>query len=105
MTTDFERMLKIKTRIRKLMGLAAGNQNEAEAKSAMAMAKRLADKHGIDMHTLTPLTEADLKTPEEKMAALRRKMGAFGAAISKAHPGIDEKMLESERKKKDLFDG
>lgn len=104
MTTEFEEMLKAKTRIRKLMGLAAGNTNQAEATSAMAMARRLAEKHGIDMHGLTPLTDADLKTPEDKLAAMRRMMAAFGPAISKSHPGVDEAALREEQKKKDLFE-
>lgn len=103
MTAEFEEMLKAKTRIRKLMGLAAGNANEAESKSAMAMARRLAEKHGIDMHGLQPLTDAELKTPEDKLAAMRRMMAAFGPAISKAHPGVDEKALEEERRKDDLY--
>lgn len=104
MTTEFEELLRIKTRIRKLMGLASGNENVAEAKSAMAMAQRLAEKHGIDMMGLKPLTAADLKTPEDKLAAMRRMFAAFGPAISKHAPGIDEKALEEERKKKDLFE-
>lgn len=103
MTTDFEQMLKIKTKIRKLMGLAAGNTNPAESKSAMAMAQQLARKHGIDITTLQPLTDNDLKTPEEKMAAMRRMFSAFGPAISKTHPGVSEDYLKSEQDKEDLF--
>lgn len=103
MTAEFEEMLRAKTRIRKLMGLAAGNANESESKSAMAMAQRLAQKHGIDMTTLRPMTAAELGAPEDKLAAMRRMMAAFGPAISKAHPGVDEKALEAERRKDDLY--
>ena len=83
----FREQLKVRAKIQKLMALAAGNSNPNEAKQAMAYARRLGERHNIDLTTLRPAVEL---SPEEKRARFRHAMISHFGAIAKAYPGKDD---------------
>lgn len=98
---DFDEVMKATTRVRKLLALAAGNQNQAEATSAMAMVRRLADRYDIDIHKLTPYVEL---TDGEKLRHGAGLMREFAGRFKKDFPVADAKdYLEADLKKKDVF--
>jgi Protein of unknown function (DUF2786) len=83
----FREQLKARGKIQKLMALAAGNSNPNEARQAMAYARRLGEKHGIDITTMRPAVEL---SPEEKRARFKQTMGGYFGTIQKAYPGKDD---------------
>lgn len=83
----FREQLKVRSKIQKLMALAAGNSNPNEARQAMAYARRLGEKHSIDLTTMRPAVEL---SEEEKRARFKHAMGNFAGAIQNAYPGKDD---------------
>lgn len=81
----FEERLRAATKVRKIMGLAAGNENPHEAEAAMRAARVLADKHGLDITTLQPIAPGNDEAA--KRAQGRRMNDIYTAAIAKTAVG------------------
>jgi hypothetical protein len=69
---------KIHERLAKLLALAGGSEGP-EAESALAVAEKLADRHGIDLETIDPLGPSDapqgVKVTPQNSALWRASLG------------------------------
>jgi len=81
---DFEATLRATTKIRKLLGLAAGNPNQHEAEVALNRARALGKKHMIDITRLQPI--APELSDKEKRARGFGLAEAMAAGIRRNFP-------------------